>query len=159
MDRPALKGWDYNRAYDRLEMAGISAYSQRCSPAFGEEPLQKLHTYAACFPDVWERVPGVGAAVRYARTELYSYGGGPSKPAGVRWPEYIAHYLDKYEPDIARKIAARIRWELDRHYRFTSLPIVEKAHNPITGVRWTYLLALAMRGDFKTRRHASRARQ
>ena len=113
---PAERGFDYNRAYDRLEMAGVSHSIQRCSPAFGEEPLQKLHTYAACFPDVWEkmaeRVPGVGAAVRYALTELYSYHGRPEKPAGMPWPQFIAHYLRKYPPKDAALIATRIKHEL-----------------------------------------------
>jgi predicted phosphoadenosine phosphosulfate sulfurtransferase len=158
---PALKGWDYNRAYDRMEMAGISRSIQRCSPAFGEEPLQKIHTYAACFPDVWakmsERVPGVGAAVRYARTELYAYGNRPDKPAGVSWPEFIVHYLGKYEPDVASAVAGRIRMEMVRHYRKTTHPILPRASHPETGVSWLWLLAVAMRGDFKERRRPGTA--
>ncbi|GAA4626937.1 hypothetical protein GCM10023196_037210 [Actinoallomurus vinaceus] len=155
---PAHKGWDYNHAYDRLEMAGVSHHLQRCSPAFGEEPLQKLHTYAKCFPDVWEkmvdRVPGVGAAARYALTELYSYHGRPEKPDGVPWPDFLRHYLTKWQAKDAAKIAARIRQELVAHYRKTSQPLVVNAPHPDTGISWDFLLMLVMRGDFKGRKQA-----
>lgn len=58
-------------------MAGVPISQQRCSPPFGVEPLQKLHPYASCFPELWDkmvdRVPGVGSAVRYALTELHGF--------------------------------------------------------------------------------------
>jgi predicted phosphoadenosine phosphosulfate sulfurtransferase len=153
---PALKGWDYNRAYDRLEMAGLGRSTQRCSPAFGEEPLQKIHTYAQCFPDVWEkmvdRVPGVGAASRYALTELYSYRGRPDKPAGMPWPDFIVHYLEQFRPTESAFIAARCRDEITLHYRKTTDPIAPTAPHPGTGLSWDFLLMLAMRGDFKNRK-------
>lgn len=155
---PAVKGWDYNHAYDHLEMAGISPGMQRCSPAFGEEPLQKLHTYASCFPDVWERmvdrVPGVGAAARYALTELYSYHGRPEKPAGMPWGDFLKHYLAKFQPKDQRSIAKRISMEIKNHYRRTKDPIAAHAPHPDTGISWDWLLMLAMRGDFKGRKQA-----
>lgn len=155
---PALLGWDYNRAYERLEMAGLSHYGQRCSPAFGEEPLEKLWTYAQCFPDVWarmvDRVPGVGAAMRYAKTELWCYRDRPEKPAGMLWPEFIAHYLGKFDDSDSRTIAGRVRDEIRLHYRKVSQPIAVRTRHPETGVSWHFLLMLAMRGDFKARKQA-----
>jgi predicted phosphoadenosine phosphosulfate sulfurtransferase len=153
---PAFQGWDYNRAYDRMEMAGVSATQQRCSPAFGEEPLQKIHTYATCFPDVWERmserVPGIGAAYRYALTELYCYRDRPEKPTGMTWPDFLAHYVAKFTPEAQAKVSDRLRLIIRRHYRKTTDPIVVKAKHPETGVSWDYLLMIAMRGDFKNRK-------
>ncbi|MEV3895324.1 phosphoadenosine phosphosulfate reductase family protein [Streptomyces anulatus] len=152
-------GWDYNKAYDLMEMAGIGPSGQRCSPAFGEEPLQKIHMYAQCFPDVWgrmaERVPGIGAAYRYARTELYGYGGKPPKPPGQTWPEFITHYVRKHGEHVQPKVAGRIADVMARHYRKTSNPILPKAPHPATGLNWSFLLTLAMRGDFKERRQES----
>ncbi|WP_030672406.1 phosphoadenosine phosphosulfate reductase family protein [Streptomyces sp. NRRL B-1347] len=151
-----LKGWDYNRAYDVMEMAGIGPAGQRCSPAFGEEPLQKIHTYAQCFPDVWarmaERVPGIGAAYRYARTELYGYGSKPDKPAGMPWPDFIRHYLSKHGQKVQPQIAARIQEIVTRHYSKVTHPILPATPHPVTGVSWAFLLTIAMRGDFKQRR-------
>lgn len=156
---PAKFGWDWNRAYDRLEMAGVSHAAQRCSPAFGEEPIRGLYQYAACFPEVWarmaERVPGVGAAVRYARTELYGYGSRPEKPPGVTWPEFLSHYLTKHDRAAAAQFTGRIKFFINLHYKKTPDPIAAKAPHPVTGTSWDFLLALAMRGDFKERRVAS----
>jgi predicted phosphoadenosine phosphosulfate sulfurtransferase len=152
----AVKGWDTNAAYDRLEMAGVPIGMQRCSPAFGEEPLQKIHTYAQCFPEVWDkmvaRVPGVGAAARYALTELYSYRGRPDKPAGMPWPEFVVHYAQQFRPEDTAFIADRLRKEIRVHYQYTTDPIVGTAPHPMTGVSWDFLLMLAMRGDFKGRK-------
>lgn len=153
---PALLGWDYNHAYDRMEMAGVSHAMQRCSPAFGNEPLQKLHTYAACFPEVWDkmvyRVPGVGAAARYALTELYSYGSRPDKPAGMPWGEFVNHYLAKHPVEIRKVIAARLAMEIKSHYTKTADPLVVNAPHPDTGLSWDFVLMIAMRGDPKNRK-------
>jgi predicted phosphoadenosine phosphosulfate sulfurtransferase len=153
---PAVRHWDYNAAYDRMEMAGVAVGTQRCSPAFGEEPLQKLHTYAACFPEVWNkmtgRVPGVGAAARYALTELYCYRDRPGKPDGMPWPDFILHYAAKFRPKDTRFIATRIRNEIKVHYQRTRDPIADTAPHPMTGISWDFLLMLAMRGDFKGRK-------
>ncbi|WP_128381260.1 DUF3440 domain-containing protein [Streptomyces cavernae] len=155
---PRVHGWDYNHAYDLLEMAGVGISIQRCSPAFGEEPLQKLYTYAQCFPDVWakmcERVPGVGAAYRYALTELYAYRDRPDKPDGMPWQDFISHYLHKFRPKEAASVAERIKKEIASHYRRTNSPLVYKAMHPISGLCWHFLLTIAMRGDFKNRKQA-----
>jgi predicted phosphoadenosine phosphosulfate sulfurtransferase len=153
---PAVMGWDWNRAYDRQEMAGVSHAAQRCSPAFGEEPLQKLHLFAECFPEVWDkmtaRVPGAGAAVRYAKTELYGFGRIPPKPAGIAWPEFVQHFLLKHPPEIRAQVAAHLASMIRTHYTQTGLPIAEMAPNPVTGLSWRFMLIIAMRGDFKERK-------
>jgi predicted phosphoadenosine phosphosulfate sulfurtransferase len=153
---PKLFGWDYNRAYDIMEMAGVKMTDQRCSPAFGEEPLEKLWTYATCFPDVWdrmlERVPGVGAAYRYARTELYAYGGVPDPPPGVSWQDHILEVVSRHDPDVQNKVVAGIRDKIARHYRQTTDPILPTARHPMTGMSWRRLYMLASRGDLKNRK-------
>ena len=155
---PAKFGWDYNRAYNLLEMAGLSIHHQRCSPAFGEEPLQKLWTYAHCFPAVWDRmldrVPGVGSAARYALTELYSYHDRPAKPEGMRWGAFLVHYLQRFRPEDSRVIAERLKDLIRVHYSKTSDPMVVDAPHPDTGTSWNFLLMIAMRGDFKGRKQA-----
>jgi predicted phosphoadenosine phosphosulfate sulfurtransferase len=152
---PAKLGWDYNRAYDVQEMAGVGHHAQRCSPAFGEEPIQKLHLYASCFPEVWQkmtaRVPGVGAAVRYANTELYAQHGRPQKPADMSWPEFIAHYLGQHPPEVAQAVAQQLADMTRTHYRKASHPIPEDIPHPRSGLRWTFILRVAMRGNLKGR--------
>lgn len=155
---PARFGWDYNRAYDAMEMAGLSHPMQRVSPAYGEEPLQKLWTFATCFPEVWprmqERVPGAAAAARYALTELWSYGSDIEKPDDMTWEEMIGRYLEKWPPDLRSKIASRIAKEIKAHYRVTDDPIVARAPHPLSGVSWYFLAKLAQRGDLKGRKQS-----
>jgi predicted phosphoadenosine phosphosulfate sulfurtransferase len=143
---PAKLGWDVNEAYNLMAMAGISPSQQRCSPAFGEEPMEKLWVYAQAFPDVWakmvERVPGVGAAYRYARTELYGYGKPGEKPAGLSWPEYIHHYVALHPDSVRAEIAARVGTWIRRHYHKTTDPILPHAAHPTTCITWNFLLRI-----------------
>ncbi len=158
---PAMFDWDYNRAYDVMEMAGVTHLNQRCSPAYGEEPLMRLYTYAECFPDVWpkmtDRVPGAAAAARYARTELYGFGRWIGKPPDVSWETMLERTIEKWaDPRIRAKVAKRIKAEIRAHYSVTDDPLVDEAPHPLTGASWSYLLNLAQRGDFKGRRQSGK---
>lgn len=152
---PDKFGWDYNTTYDALDKAGVSPYMQRCSPPYGEEPLQKLWTYKKCFPEIWDRmstrVPGANTAVRYALTDLYAYGGTPDKPDGMTWEEFLTYYIKKFNPKDQKRIAKRIQGIINRHYKKTMDPIMPTAPHPETGVCWKLLLRIANRGDFKNR--------
>jgi predicted phosphoadenosine phosphosulfate sulfurtransferase len=101
------------------------------------------------------RVPGVGAAVRYSKTELYAFGRRPDKPAGMTWPEFIVHYLHKHDPAAVPLVIFRLRKFMKTHYNKTTMPIAAKAPHPVSGVSWDFLLTLAMRGDFKGRKNAT----
>ena len=152
---PKVHGWDHNRAYDLMEMAGISPHQQRCAPPFGEEPSQSLWQWAICFPDIWEklcrRVPGASTAARYARTELYAFGDVPDKPAGTPWPEFIRETISHHTDPNTRKLAAQsVQFYIDRHYFYTTDPILEPPH-PRTAISWEFLLMIAHRVDTKRR--------
>lgn len=151
-------GWDYNAAYDLQHKVGLSPTQQRVSPPFGEQSNGSLHLYAQAYPDVWdklcERVPGAGAAVRYHFTELYAHGKRPEKPESMPWPEFIANYISKHSAYEADLIRERMRTELSTHYRKTQHPVMPTAPHPATGVSWSFLAGIAMRGDFKGRLQA-----
>jgi len=153
---PKRFGWDYNHAYDLLAMAGVSPAKQRCSPAFGEEPIGGLHVFAQAFPEVWEkmvyRVPGVGSAYRYALTELYGHGSRPERPDDMTWHDFILHFVAKHPDGMRQKLAARLTDIIRRHYRVTSNPMLVKAPHPDSGLSWDWLLMVAMRGDTKQRK-------
>lgn len=151
---PAKFGWDYNEAYDVMEMAGISHHGQRCAPPYGEEPMQKLWTFKECFPDIWERmcyrVPGAATAARWSTTDLYSFGSVPDKPEGLTWEEFLTQRIQAHEPEAAAAIAHTVRSYIRGHYKKTSDPILFHTH-PLTAISWRYLLQIADRGDFKSR--------
>jgi hypothetical protein len=163
-------GWDYNEAYDVMDMAGIPAAESRCAPPFGEEPIGGLWMFAEAFPDIWakmcERVPGAAAAARYARTELYNFGKlGVAKPDDVPWPEFIAQLVSRWD-DTEKSVkltaqqyctprffvANQIKTYIGRHHKYANSPIVGNNLHPQTGLSWTWLRNIAIRGNFKGRR-------
>lgn len=156
---PANFGWDYNREYDLMEMAGVTVSKQRVSPPLGNEALEGLYLWRITYPDMWakmlDRVPGLNTAAQYAKTDLYGHGGYPQKPAnnGQTWMEFIITLLQTHTPENQRKYGERIRKDLDFHRRETNnAPLAENAPHPDTGASWDYFAMLAQRGDMKNRK-------
>lgn len=153
---PARFGWDYNRAYDLMEMAGITHSAQRCAPPYGEEPMQKLWTFKTCFPQIWDRmsyrVPGASTAALYARTDLYSFSSTPEKPEDQTWEEFILGRIQQHDPKVAPAIAKRVRQFIRWHYKRAGGDPILEARHPLTGMSWAWLYTLADRGDLKERR-------
>lgn len=154
---PHLLGWDYNRAYDLMALAGISPSQQRVAPPYGEQPMQSLWMWHVCWPDLWDRmcdrVPGARTAARYARTELYGAGGVTKlrPPEGMTWEEAIAFYLRRHPDQVRAFTARRIKQWIAAHRRATHDPIPESEPHPASGLSWAYMLRVAMRGDLKGR--------
>lgn len=154
---PAKFGWDYNRAYDVMHAAGMSVHAQRCSPPYGEEPLERLWTYSVCWPELWdamtERVQGAATAGRYCRSPLYGYGGDAGEWNTEDDPKWlIERALMRWEPATRAKVKARIKKEIERHFKTTDEPI--PLEEPLgSGCTWKWLYTIAYRGDLKNRKN------
>ena len=155
---PSLFGWDYNRAYDVQERAGIGRNSQRVAPPYGEEPMQRLWMYAVCWPHLWDkmtaRVPGARTAARYSTSDIYGFGG-VVLPDGRSWQDMVGIYLARHAAKERVQIAARLKRDIEVHFEKTSDPIPEERAHPMTGASWKYLAMIASRGDLKGRRAMS----
>ena len=155
---PKVFGWDYNRAYDLMELAGIGHHLQRIAPPYGEQPMQSLWMFKECFPDVWDkmadRVPGASTAARYARGALYGAGQGAINESDLAenesWEMRIMSVLEKYPDEQKRWVTNHILHFIERHYKKTTDPILVRPH-PVTGVGWRLLYKVAEKGDFKLR--------
>lgn len=152
-------GWDYNRTYDVFDKAGVTPHQQRVCPPYGEEPLGGLHQYAECWPDLWHamiaRVPGAATAARYARTELYGYGG-IEPPPGKTWRTWLEDLLrmwpDKQQVVIRKNVASM----LASHARKTrGRDVPDDESDPLSGLSWKFLCMIALRGDLKNRKKGS----
>lgn len=146
---------DYNKTYDILALAGVAPNLQRVTPPFGEEPLNGLHQYAQCWPELWQkllnRVDGVATAGRYARTDLY--GTRPKDPPpGMSWKDWCYSLLDLYPPENKSIIAANIVEILKLHRSKTRRPVPEIDSDPASGVSWKFLCQIVNRGDLKGRK-------
>jgi predicted phosphoadenosine phosphosulfate sulfurtransferase len=148
--------WDHNTSYDDQERAGISRHNSRVCPPFGEEPLGGLYKYQICYPDLAEkmlyRVEGVATAMRYARTALYSFGDSGFDPK-VDPEQQIDHALLRWKPDIRELVKNRIQREIGNHNRKSGNAPIPLTKAGSTGISWSFLYMLAVRGDFKGRKN------
>lgn len=155
---PKLFGWDYNRTYDLMNMAGMTISDQRVCPPYGEEPLKGLWIYAQCWPELWHkmigRVHGAATAGRYAKTDLYGWGD-LTRPEGLSWKDWCYRLLDLYPPKLRAQIAGTIAQMIEQHKVKTNRPIPDDSSDPITGLSWRFLAMLANRGDLKGRRQGN----
>ena len=152
---PQLLGWDYNRAYDVMEAAGLARHDQRCAPPFGEQPIRRLHTYKTCWPQLWgkmvDRVAGAATAARYANTELYGIGvSDDDLPTGMTWREWTLETLKLLPPANRQEAAAAIRVALSIHRnRAGNSTIPDAEPHPISGFCWKLLYIPAKVGGNK----------
>lgn len=152
-------GWDYNRTYDVFNAAGVTRHQQRVCPPYGEEPLGGLHQYAECWPHLWhrmiQRVPGAATAARYARTELYGFGG-IDLPEGKTWRGWLEDLVSMWPPEYRVTVRANIATMMRLHNRKTrGRTIPDVVPDPVSGCCWRFLCETAMRGDLKGRRAQS----
>ena len=152
-------GWDYNRTYDVFDKAGVTPHQQRVCPPYGEEPLGGLHQYAECWPDLWHamiaRVPGAATAARYARTELYGYGG-LQLPPGKTWRTWLEDLVAMWPAEQQRVIRGNVAAMIELHSRKTGRRDVPmETYDPVSGCSWKFLCEVVIRGDLKGRRMGS----
>ncbi|WP_027459276.1 DUF3440 domain-containing protein [Deinococcus murrayi] len=161
---PKLFGWDYCRVYDLMDKLGFGPRQQRLAPPFGEEPMQRLDQYHQCEPELWDRmvyrVPGAATAKRYSRTELYAFGGVPTKPPGITYEAWLRDLVQaNFPPKEAAQVSKAIRAHLRMHYRKTADLLAPTADHPLTGYSWAFFIKIAMRGNFKDRRQPNIGRR
>lgn len=151
--------WDTNKAYDVMEMIGLSIGDSRIAPPFGEEPISRLWTYKHGWPSLWDRmvnrVHGANTAMRYSTSDVYGYG-------AIAMPESIEECrllvrkaVSKHPEETQYIVANRVLENIRRHYSKTSDPVLPCAPHPDTGVSWTGLYRIAVRGDYKNRKQLS----
>ena len=155
---PEKFGWDYNRAYDIMQKAGIPIHNQRCAPPYGEQPLERLWTYKSCWPELWDkmayRVPGAATAGRYGNTAIYGHGGADTamKPPSLSWREFINRKIEEFPEKDRAKCAKGIQRLLDDHAMYTKDPLPDSEPHPASGLCWMAVAKLAIRGDIKGRK-------
>jgi predicted phosphoadenosine phosphosulfate sulfurtransferase len=152
---PQVFGWDYNRAYDVMDAAGLTRHDQRCAPPYGEQPIRRLHTYQTCWPELWakmcDRVPGAATAARYANTELYGIGVAEDDlPAGVTWREWTMQTLRQLPPVSRQEAAFAIEVCLSKHRNTAGTdPVPDLDPHPLSGFSWKVLYIAAKIGGNK----------
>lgn len=160
---PSRFGWDYNRAYDTMNRAGLSISEQRCAPPFGEQPIRGLWRFKSCWPELWakmvDRVAGAATAARYANTELYlpSVQAGAGIPHGAgTWREAVLKGLDALEPASRAEVAKAITSALSIHRHRSCEVIPDVEPDPLSGVSWRGIFPVVKVGSNKFNRQGQR---
>lgn len=154
---PEVMGWDYNRAYETMTLAGIPLSLQRCCPPYGEQPIRGLHQFKTCWPELWskmtDRVHGAATAARYANTDLYGCGvRDDDLPDGMTWRDLTFAAISKLNLKSRKEVADAIKKCINIHRRRSSLPMPDDEPDPTSGFCWKTLYIAAKIGGNKFNR-------
>lgn len=100
-------GWDYNKIYDLMYLAGVSLHKQRLCQPYGDDQRQGLYLFKILEPETWakvvNRVEGANFGNRYTendRTTLGNYK--VNLPPGHTYESY-AKFLLSTMPSVWRE--------------------------------------------------------
>lgn len=112
-------GWDYNKIYDIMHMAGVSIYKQRLCQPYGDDQRQGLYLFKILEPETWakvvNRVEGANFGNRYTETDRTTLGNFKvNLPPGHTYESYAKFLLDTMPPYLAKhyrqKIDKFLKW-------------------------------------------------
>ncbi len=106
-------GWDYNRIYDLMHMAGVSLYKQRLCQPYGDDQRQGLYLFKALEPETWakivNRVEGANFGNRYTETDKTTLGNYKvNLPPGHTFESYAKFLLNTMPPYLAEHYQKKI---------------------------------------------------
>ena len=112
-------GYDYNKIYDVMNLAGVSIHKMRLCQPYGDDQRQGLYLFKILEPETWakivNRVEGANFGNRYTendRTTLGNYK--VNLPAGHTYESYARFLLETMPPYLAEhyreKINKFLKW-------------------------------------------------
>ena len=106
-------GWDYNKIYDIMYLAGVPIHKMRLCQPYGDDQRQGLYLFKILEPETWakivNRVEGANFGNRYTendRTTLGNYK--VNLPEGHTYESYARFLLDTMPPYLAEHYRAKI---------------------------------------------------
>lgn len=112
-------GWDYNKIYDLMYLAGISIHDMRLCQPFGDDQRQGLWLFKILEPEIWakvvNRVQGANFGNRYVEEMGNVLGNIRVRlPEGHTWKSFAKLLLDTMPPYLAdhyrKKIFKFLNW-------------------------------------------------
>lgn len=107
-------GWDYNKIYDIMHMAGVSIYKQRLCQPYGDDQRQGLYLFKILEPETWakvvNRVEGANFGNRYTETDRTTLGNYKvNLPDGHTYESYAKFLLSTMPPYLAEHYSEKIK--------------------------------------------------
>ena len=112
-------GWDYNRIYDIMYLAGVPIHKMRLCQPYGDDQRQGLYLFKILEPETWakvvNRVEGANFGNRYTETDRTTLGNFKvNLPEGHTYESYAKFLLDNMPPYLAEhymeKIDKFLKW-------------------------------------------------
>ena len=112
-------GWDYNKIYDIMYLAGVSIYKQRLCQPYGDDQRQGLYLFKILEPETWakivNRVEGANFGNRYTENDRTTLGYFKvNLPEGHTYESYAKFLSDTMPPYLAehyqQKIDKFLKW-------------------------------------------------
>lgn len=106
-------GWDYNKIYDLMYLAGVSIYKQRLCQPYGDNQRQGLYLFKMLEPETWakvvNRVAGANFGNRYTETDRTTLGNYKvNLPDGYTYETYAKFLLQTMPPQWAKHYQEKI---------------------------------------------------
>ena len=118
-------GWDYNKIYDIMYLAGVSIYKQRLCQPYGDDQRQGLYLFKILEPETWakvvNRVEGANFGNRYTENDRTTLGNFKvNLPDGYTYETYARFLLDTMPKYLSahywEKINKFLAWWKDHGY-------------------------------------------
>lgn len=150
-------GWDYNRIYDLMQMAGVSLHKQRLCQPYGDDQRQGLYLFKALEPETWaklvNRVEGANFGNRYTETDKTTLGNYKiNLPPGHTFESYANFLLNTMPPYLAEHYKKKIDkfWDYWKNEGFDKLP--DTADPKLEASRkapsWRRICKVLLKNDF-----------
>lgn len=151
-------GYDYNRVYDLMYLAGVSLHQMRLCQPYGDDQRKGLYLYKILEPDTWikvvNRVEGANFGNRYADNNRSVFGRFRiSLPEGHTYKSYAHFLLDTMPPYLKTHYRKKIDKFLEywSHHGFeedipqTADPYLESKHKAPS---WRRICKVLLKNDY-----------
>lgn len=107
------QGYDYNRIYDVMQMAGVPLDKQRLCQPYGDDQRQGLYLFKILEPETWakvvNRVEGANMGNKYSESDRTTLGNYKvNLPEGHTYESYAKFLLETMPPYLADHYRAKI---------------------------------------------------
>lgn len=107
-------GWDYNKIYDLMHLAGVSLHDMRLCQPYGNDQRQGLWLFKILEPETWSKVVNRVAGANFGQRHVQEKGNVLGNirielPEGYTWKRYAKFLLATMPPYLSEHYRKKIR--------------------------------------------------
>lgn len=150
-------GYDYNRIYDLMHLAGVSLHQQRLCQPYGDNQRKGLYLFKILEPETWakivRRVEGANFGNRYTEYNRSALGNfRVNLPAGYTYETYAQFLLETMPPHLSAHYRKKIGRFIDWWVEHGISPIPNVA-NPVLEAKkkapsWRRICKVLLKNDY-----------